>query len=42
MTTEKIISFTEEAASKINEVLIEQGNSEHYLRITLVYSLKWI
>ncbi|MFL2673821.1 MAG: HesB/IscA family protein [Dehalococcoidia bacterium] len=35
MTTENIISFTEAAASKINEVLEEQGNNESYLRITL-------
>ena len=35
MTTENIISFTEAAASKINEVLEDQGNNESYLRITL-------
>ena len=35
MTTENIISFTEAAASKITEVLEEQGNDESYLRITL-------
>ena len=35
MTTENIITFTEAAASKINEVLDEQGNEESYLRITL-------
>ncbi|MBM01974.1 MAG: iron-sulfur cluster assembly accessory protein [Chloroflexi bacterium] len=35
MTTENIITFTEAAASKINEVLKEQGNEESYLRITL-------
>ena len=28
MTTENLISFTEAAASKINEVLEEQGNKE--------------
>ena len=35
MTTKNIITFTEAAASKINEVLDEQGNEESYLRITL-------
>jgi iron-sulfur cluster assembly accessory protein len=35
MTTENIISFTEAAASKVNEVLEEQGNDQSYLRITL-------
>ena len=34
--TESLISFTEGAASKINEVLEEQGSKESYLRITLL------
>ena len=38
MTTENLISFTEAAASKINEVLEEQGNKESYLRISLTMS----
>ena len=38
MTTENLISFTEAAASKINEVLDEQGNDESYLRISLTMS----
>ena len=38
MTTENLISFTEAAASKINEVLDEQGNQESYLRISLTMS----
>ena len=38
MTTENLISFTEAAASKINEVLGEQGNQESYLRISLTMS----
>ena len=38
MTTENLISFTEAAASKINEVLGEQGNEESYLRISLTMS----
>ena len=38
MTTENLISFTEAAASKINEVLDEQGNKEAYLRISLTMS----
>ena len=38
MTTENLISFTEAAASKINEVLGEQGNKESYLRISLTMS----
>ena len=38
MTTENLISFTEAAASKINEVLGEQGNDESYLRISLTMS----
>ena len=38
MTTENLISFTEAAASKINEVLEEQGNRESYLRISLTMS----
>ena len=38
MTTENLISFTEAAASKINEVLEEQGNNESYLRISLTMS----
>ena len=38
MTTENLISFTEAAASKINEVLGEQGNEESYLMISLTMS----
>mgnify|MGYP003315093807 FL=1 len=38
MTTENLISFTGAAASKINEVLEEQGNKESYLRISLTMS----
>ena len=38
MTTENLISFTEAAASKIIEVLDEQGNKESYLRISLTMS----
>lgn len=35
MTTENLISFTDAAASKISEVLDEQGNKDSFLRITL-------
>lgn len=38
MTTDNLISFTESAASKITEVLGEQGNEESYLRISLTMS----
>ena len=38
MTTENLLSFTGAAASKINEVLEEQGNKESYLRISLTMS----